>query len=161
MFVTITNGMSNTINSVPMENLTRTRTSGGLLMQPMDMRNLLQTILLKPRSVRAEGGSIATIYWGAESLDKPTLRALFSLPCVKFAYPWSLKALSKEGDMLLLKKVILGGPLLGPLYGPEIGGEDLVTDGLWPFSFRDCVAQKAAPLLGPNRHSNCCPRIRP
>ena len=83
MFVTITNGsMSNTINSVPMHNLTRTRASGGLLMQPMDMRTPLQTISLNPRSVRAESGSIATIYWGAESLDKPTLRAFLSLPCV-------------------------------------------------------------------------------
>ena len=65
MFVTITNGMSNTINFVPMHNLTRTRASGGLLMQPMDMINLLQTISLNPRIVRAESGSIATIYWGA------------------------------------------------------------------------------------------------
>ena len=50
---------------VPMHNLTRTRASGGLLMQPMDMINLLQTISLNPRIVRAESGSIATIYWGA------------------------------------------------------------------------------------------------
>ena len=82
MFVTITNGMSNTINVVPMHNLTRTRASGGLLMQPMDMINLLQTISLNPRIVRAESGSIATIYWGAESLDAPTLQALFSLTFV-------------------------------------------------------------------------------
>ena len=63
MCVIITNGsMSNTINSVPMHNLPRTRASGGLLMQPMDMINLLQTISLNPRIVRAESGSIATIY---------------------------------------------------------------------------------------------------
>ena len=45
-----------------MHNLTRTRAGGGLLMQPMDMINLLQTISLNPRIVRAESGSIATIY---------------------------------------------------------------------------------------------------
>ena len=48
-----------------MNNLKRINAGGGLLMQPMDMINLLQTISLNPRIVRAESGSIATIYWGA------------------------------------------------------------------------------------------------
>ena len=45
-----------------MNNLKRINAGVGLLMQPMDMINLLQTISLNPRIVRAESGSTATIY---------------------------------------------------------------------------------------------------
>ena len=45
-----------------MNNLRRINAGGGLLRKPMDMLNLLQTISLNPRIVRAESGSTATIY---------------------------------------------------------------------------------------------------
>ena len=45
-----------------MNNLKRINADGGLLVQPMDMISLLQTIARKPRIVRADGGSTATLY---------------------------------------------------------------------------------------------------
>ena len=47
---------------VPLNNLKRINAGGGLLRQPMDMINRLQTISRIPGFARAESGFTATIY---------------------------------------------------------------------------------------------------